>query len=78
MANKQNNKPKTIEEQLGIPKTEKVCEQDSSDGVLKYVKTYKDPLRDVYYLYEIIDGKAVKTKWKADNPVTLDKWIKLD
>ena len=73
---KQNDKQKTIEEQFNIPKTEKVCEQYSINGVLKYIKTQKEPLKDTYYLYEIIEGKAVKTKWKADNPVDLDKWIK--
>lgn len=73
---KQNDKQKTIEEQLGINKNEKVCEQYSINGVLKYIKTYKEPLRDIYFLYEIIDGKAIKTKNKADNPVTLDKRIK--
>ena len=73
---KQKENPKTIEEQYNIPKTEKVCEQYSINSVLKYIKTQKEPLRDIYFLYEIIDGKAIKTKNKADNPVTLDKWIK--
>ena len=73
---KQNDNPKTIEEQYNIPKTEKVCEQYSINGVLTYIKTYNVPLRSTYYLYEIIDGKCVKTKFKSDNPVDLDKWIK--
>ena len=73
---KQNTKPKSIEEQYNIPKTEKVCEQYSINGALTYIKTQKEPLRDIYYLYEIIDGKAVKTKYKAENPVELNKWIK--
>ena len=73
---KQNDKKKTIEEQYNIPKTEKVCEQYFINGVLKYIKTYNVPLRSLYYLYEVLDGKAIKTKNKADNPVTLDKWIK--
>ena len=73
---KQNTKPKSIEEQYNIPKSEKVCEQYSINGVLTYIKTHNVPLRDIYFLYEIIDGKAVKTKNKADNPVALDKWIK--
>ena len=73
---KNKQETKTIEEQYNIPKIEKVCEQYSINGVLKYIKTQKEPLRDTYFLYEIIDGKAVKTKFKADNPVTLDKWIK--
>ena len=73
---KQNDKQKTIEEQFNIPKTEKVCEQYSINGVLAYIKTQKEPLRDIYYLYEIIDGKCVKTKYKAENPIDLNKWIK--
>ena len=73
---KQNDKLKTIEEQYNIPKTEKVCEQFSIDGGLRFIKTQKEPLRDIYFLYEIIDDKAVKSKYKSDNPVDLDKWIK--
>ena len=74
---KQNNKPvKTIEEQFNISKTEKVCEQYSNDGVLTYIKTHNVPLRNLYYLYIVINGKAEKTKYKADNPTDLDKWIK--
>ena len=68
---------KTVEEQLGVCKNEKVCEQYSDiKGVLKFVKTYNVPLRNTYYLYEVIDGKCVKTKYKADNPIDLNKWIK--
>ena len=76
MASKQKENPKTIEEQLGIPKSEKVCEQYSNDGVLTYIKTYNVPLRTTYYLYTVINGIAEKTKYKADNPTDLDKWIK--
>lgn len=68
---------KTVEETLGVCKNEKVCEQYSNiNGVLKFVKTYNLPLRSTYYLYEVIDGKCVKTKYKADNPLELNKWIK--
>jgi len=68
---------KTVEETLGVCKNEKVCEQYSNiNGVLKFVKTYNLPLRSTYFLYEVIDGKCVKTKYKADNPIDLNKWIK--
>ena len=68
---------KTVEEQLGVSKNEKVCEQYSDiKGVLRFVKTHNVPLRDTYYLYEVIDGKCVKTKHKAENPLELNKWIK--
>ena len=33
-------------------------------------------LRDMYYLYEVIDGKPVKTKYKNTNPTELNKYIK--
>ena len=67
---------KTIEEEYNIPKTEKVCEQYSNNGVLTYIKTHNVPLRNTYYLYTIINGKAEKTKYKSDNPTDLNKWIK--
>ena len=68
---------KTVEEILGTCKNEKVCEQYSDiKGVLRFVKTYNMPLRNIYYLYEVIDGKCIKTKYKAENPLELNKWIK--
>ena len=33
-------------------------------------------LRDMYYLYEVIDGKPVKTKYKNANPTELNKYMK--
>ena len=33
-------------------------------------------LRDMYYLYEVVDGKPVKTKYKNANPTELNKYIK--
>ena len=33
-------------------------------------------LRDTYFLYEVIDGKPVKTKYKNANPTELNKYIK--
>ena len=32
--------------------------------------------RDTYFLYEVIDGKPVKTKYKNENPIELTKYIK--
>lgn len=32
--------------------------------------------RDTYFLYEVIDGKPVKTKYKNANPTELNKYIK--
>ena len=42
-------------------------------------KTYlitSNQQRDTYYLYEVIDGKPTKTKYKASDPTVLDKYIK--
>lgn len=42
-------------------------------------KTYlitSNQQRDTYYLYEVIDGKPTKTKYKAPDPTGLDKYIK--
>lgn len=69
------NKSKLIEEELKIPKTEKVCEQYFVGEVLKYIKTYDIPLRSVYWLYTVTDGIAIKTKHKAETPDLLNKWI---
>ena len=33
-------------------------------------------LRDTYFLYEVIDGKPVKTKYKNANPTELNKYMK--
>ena len=32
--------------------------------------------RDTYFLYEVVDGKPVKTKYKNANPTELNKYIK--
>lgn len=43
-------------------------------------KTYlitSNQQRDTYYLYEVVDGKPIKTKYKASDPTGLDKYIKI-
>ena len=50
---KQNDKKKTIEEQLGINKNEILWLQYSVDSKLKYLVT-SDKFRDTYYLYEVV------------------------
>lgn len=42
-------------------------------------KTYlitSNQQRDTYFLYEAINGKPTKTKYKASDPTGLDKYIK--
>ena len=72
---KQKEKQKTIEEELSISKSETLWLQYSVDSKLKYIIT-SNQNRDTYYLYEVIDGRAVKTKYKAETPDLLNKWIK--
>ena len=32
-----------------------------------------DLMRMTYFLYEVKDGKPIKTRWKANNPTDLEK-----
>lgn len=60
-------------------KGETVCLTYKIDGKSKYYIT-STALRDVYYLYESIPAdtiKIIKTKYKADNPVDLYKFMKV-
>lgn len=34
-----------------------------------------NPLRDTYFLYEVTGGKPVKTKYKANSPTELYKYM---
>lgn len=54
----------------GIGKSEISWVQYLVDGKPKYLVTSSQN-RDTYYLYEIIDNKAVKTKYKNSNPLEL-------
>lgn len=56
-------------------KGETVCLTYKIDGKPKYYIT-STVLRDVYYLYEVINGVAIKTKHKANNPTDLYKLMK--
>lgn len=55
-------------------KGETVCLTYKIDGKPKYYIT-STALRDVYYLYEVINNTITKTKYKADNPTDLYKFI---
>lgn len=56
-------------------KGETVCLTYKIDGKPKYYIT-STALRDVYYLYEVINDVAIKTKHKADNPTDLYEFMK--
>ncbi len=49
----------------GIKSNEILWLQYSVNGKLTHIIT-SNVMRDTYYLYEIIDGQAVKTKYKAE------------
>lgn len=55
-------------------KGETVCLTYKIDGKPKYYIT-STALRDVYYLYEVINNVAIKTKHKSNNPTDLYEFI---
>lgn len=57
----------------GISKGEIICVNQNVDGKLKYIIT--EDKNKIRYLYEVIDGQAVKSKYKANNPLDFDEWI---
>lgn len=70
------NKTNLETENIKTPfsKGETVCLTYKIDGKPKYYIT-STALRDVYYLYEVINNVAIKTKHKANNPTDLYKFI---
>lgn len=56
------------------PKGEVIWVQYMSGGEIKFAIT-STPLRDIYYLCEVKNGKLVKTKRKSQNPKELEKYI---
>lgn len=56
-------------------KGETVCLTYKIDGNPKYYIT-STTLRDIYYLYEVINDTITKTKHKANNPTDLYKFMK--
>lgn len=57
-------------------KGETVCLTYKIDGKPKYYIT-STVLRDVYYLYEVINNVAIKTKHKSNNPTDLYEFMNL-
>ena len=56
-------------------KGETVCLTYKIDSKPKYYIT-STVLRDVYYLYEVINNVAIKTKHKSNNPTDLYEFMK--
>ena len=55
-------------------KGETVCLTYKIDGKPKYYIT-STVLKDVYYLYEVINNVAIKTKHKSNNPTDLYEFM---
>ena len=61
---------------IGILKNEKICTQyGDGNGNVIYVISVNIPISDTYYLYEVVDGKCIKTKFKNKDPTELEKWV---
>ena len=59
----------------GIPKSEQIAVRHCKEnGILIYIITV-DRFKN-YKLYKYKDGQAVYTKYKSDNPLELNKYIK--
>lgn len=56
-------------------KGETVCLTYKIDGKPKYYIT-STALRDIYYLYEVVNDTITKTKHKANNPTDLYEFMK--
>lgn len=75
---KTDNKTENTKSQLSkspFSKGETVCLTYKIDGKPKYYIT-STALRDVYYLYEVINNTITKTKYKANNPTDLYEFMK--
>lgn len=59
----------------GIPSNEKIWFQRTTTNGKHYCITSKAS-RDIYYIYEVIDGKATKLGKGATPPVLEEKFIK--
>lgn len=59
---------------IGINKNEIIWVQYKFNGVLKFITT-SDINRQNYFLYEVVDGKGVKSSHKNKDPTELEKWV---
>ena len=55
----------------GIKPSERIATSYWNDGDLQYIVT-KDLIRPLFFLYEVTDGIANKTKYKNENPNSLE------
>ena len=59
---------------MNIPKSEILWVQYVNNGKITFIVT-SNQTREWYYLYELIDGRFRKTKYKAHNPMELEAHI---
>lgn len=60
---------------IRVPVGETIWVQYLNNGIITHIIT-STKMRDYYYLYKVVNGKAIKTKYKAENPMQLEKYIK--
>ena len=63
--------------ELIIPKDETLWVQYIEDNSVKYIIT-SNIYRTEYYLYKVTDNKLKKTKYQSDNPLDLERYVKLN
>ena len=63
--------------EAAIPYKERLWVQIFKEGSSEpsYLIT-SDLMRTTYFLYEVVDGKPIKTKYKAANPTELEKYAR--
>ena len=62
---------------ITIPDKETLWVQYIEDNSVKYVIT-SNIYRTEYYLYKVTDNKPKKTKYQSDNPLDLERYVKLN
>ena len=63
--------------ELIIPKDEMLWVQYMENAAIKYIIT-SNIYRTEYYLYKVADNKPKKTKYQSDNPLDLERYVKLN
>ena len=62
---------------ITIPDKETLWVQYIEDNSVKYIIT-SNIYRTEYYLYKVTDNKLKKTKYQSDNPLDLERYVKLN
>ena len=62
---------------ITIPDKETLWVQYIEDNSVKYIIT-SNIYRTEYYLYKVAGNKPKKTKYQSDNPLDLERYVKLN